>query len=608
MQSEFGDQPGGGESTISSFKKRISDMFDIGIADFASAISRLTQGAVKVNQVFGQGRQRIVELQQSIADTIPEINKLGGGLTDTVQTIEDIARAARRNVIANTEDVKELFLASKFLGQSAEAITDSFLDVGISISNVGDNLNKSLEYVQSIGGNSKEVIDKMRANMEQLNRYQFEGGVIGLTKMAAQASMLRFDMSNTFALAEKVLSPEGAIETASAFQRLGVAAGNLVDPFQLMNQSINDPSGLQESLANVSRQFTYFDEKTKSFKINPQGVLTLREIEREAGIAQGSLAKMGLAAADLDRRLSAVREAGLTVASEEDKQFLANIARMGEGGEYEVQIKDERGEFQTRKLSEITQNEFNKLIEEQRTGPKTLEELTRSQMNIQEIMQNDLSAIRTKVVGGIATTTPVLTGFEGLRDLVEKLARNVSDLGSTAKVRDLSEDAIRGIKKLYDDLTDPNKNKFEVLQKAAEAMGSTIKGLGKDFESAFNDAINKAKTEIKSGDSTTQKVSEYLGKYTIGGTDTTTERERKERVSQEIKTAAQQGTITSATKLDVGGNIKIDINIKSDQTFSESQQQQIVQTITTEIRKIPNMVYFRNIGLQENQNPTLAPI
>ena len=107
------------------------------------------------------------------------------------------------------------------------------------------------------------------AKMDLMNRFNFQDGVLGLTKMAAQASMLRFDMSNTFALAEKVLSPEGAIETAAAFQRLGVSAGALADPFQLMNQSINDPSGLQDSLANISKQFTYFDDKTKTFKINP---------------------------------------------------------------------------------------------------------------------------------------------------------------------------------------------------------------------------------------------------------------------------------------------------------------------------------------------------
>ena len=211
---------------------------------------------------------------------------------------------------------------------SAQELTNAFLDVGVGIEQVGKQLEGSINYIQSIGGNTKTVMADVTKNMDQMNRYQFAGGVQGLTKMAAQASMLRFDMSNTFALAEKVLDPEGAIETAAAFQRLGVSAGNLADPFQLMNMSINDPSGLQNSLADVAKQFTYFDEETKSFKINPQGVLTLREMEKGANLAQGSLSKMGLAAAELDVRLSEINKAGITIASEEDKQYLANIAKM----------------------------------------------------------------------------------------------------------------------------------------------------------------------------------------------------------------------------------------------------------------------------------------
>ena len=74
-----------------------------------------------------------------------------------------------------------------------------------------------------------------------MNRFNFQDGVMGLTKMAAQASMLRFDMSKTADFADKVMNPQGAIEMASAFQRLGVMAGDLVDPFVLMDKSINDP-------------------------------------------------------------------------------------------------------------------------------------------------------------------------------------------------------------------------------------------------------------------------------------------------------------------------------------------------------------------------------
>ena len=369
------------------------------VEEFTNAYEGISAGAIKINAAFGQTKQRLVEIQTAIADTAPGVRRLGGGIEDVTKTINDIAKASRRNVIANSEDVSKMYAAQKILGVSVEDISNSFLNVGVGISQIPKELEKSINYIQSIGGNTTAVMKDVRENMNQMNRYQFEGGVQGLTKMAAQASMLRFDMKETFALAEKVLTPEGAIEVASAFQRLGVSAGSLVDPFSLMNQSINDPSGLQDSLSNVSRQFTYFDEKTKTFKINPQGVLTLREMEKAANLTQGSLSKMGLAAAELDKRISEVNAAGLHFGSEEDKQYLQNIASMGKGGKYEVELKDGT----KKELQQLNQEEFDELIDEQKNGPKTLEEIARGQMTYMEVMANDVTAIRMAVATGVVT-------------------------------------------------------------------------------------------------------------------------------------------------------------------------------------------------------------
>jgi hypothetical protein len=210
-------------------------------------------------------------------------------------------------------------------------------------------------------------------NMEQMNRYQFEGGVQGLTKMAAQASMLRFDMGTTAKFAEDVMNPDGAIRMASAFQRLGVMAGDLVDPFVLMDKSINDPGGLQDSLIEMTKQFTYFDEKTNSFRINPGGVRLMKELATETGISFEQMSKTALAAADLDRRLS---EIDFSIdASEEDKMLVANMAKMGEGGEYYVELQNERGTLEQKRLADLTQDEFQKLREIQESRPKTVEDI-----------------------------------------------------------------------------------------------------------------------------------------------------------------------------------------------------------------------------------------
>jgi uncharacterized phage infection (PIP) family protein YhgE len=585
---------------IGSFGENLKKMLNIGVRDFADAITRLTDGANQINKTFTQGRQRIVELQQSIADTVPGVNRIGGSLQDVTGTINKIAEASRRNVIANSRDVEKLVAANKVLGEDAEVLTNAFLDVGMSVSQIGPQLEESIKYVQSIGGNASEVVKMMRTNMDQLNRYQFEGGVQGLTKMAAQASMLRFDMNETFRLADKVLSPENAIEVASAFQRLGVSAGNLVDPFQLMNQSINDPSGLQDSLAQVSKQFTYFDEKTKSFKINPQGVMILKEMEAQTGVSAKEMSKMGLAAAELDKRLSAISAAGLKVGSEEDKQFLANIAKMGEGGEYEVQIKDDRGQQQTKKLSEITQQEFDKLIKEQKEGPQTLEELARSQMNLTQLMESDVSAIRNKIVGGVASAAPIGRGMEGLRQITDAIGGALTNVksGVVGDVRGGTEKFIYGTEKFQKDFMDPNKNKLQVLQEYGKEFGDTLKSMGVNIMDKLKVVSAEAKKNIKGDDIFSRTASGLLSKVPASSTDvnTTTSQNRTQQVQQEVKSIAQNYGATTSSKVEMGGKIVIDVNLNGAQGLTTIQIQELQKILADKFRELNIQNYIVNIS------------
>ena len=170
-------------------------------AEFADAYLGISEGSAKINKAFGQTRQRIVEIQTAIADTSPGIARLWGDVNDVTNTISELAQASRRNVIANGEDVDKMFAAQKILGGTVKGIADSFLNVGIGISQIPKELAKAITYVQSIGGNTEEVMRDVQSNMEQMNRFQFEGGVQGLTKMAAQASMLTLALAVALTLA-----------------------------------------------------------------------------------------------------------------------------------------------------------------------------------------------------------------------------------------------------------------------------------------------------------------------------------------------------------------------------------------------------------------------
>ena len=584
----------------------------INAADFVEAFERVGSVAREVNNTFGQSRERINEVKVALTDALPNVVRLGGDLGAVGETIGQIAEASRRNVVANTEDVQKLYASTKVIGGSVKEIADGFLNVGVGIEQVGKQLEDSVNYVRSIGGNTKQVMADVRSNMEQMNRYQFEGGVQGLTKMAAQASMLRFDMGETFRLADKVLNPEGAIEVAAAFQRLGVSAGALADPFQLMNQSINDPSGLQNSLADVAKQFTYFDEKTKTFKINPQGVLTLREMEQQTGVSAKEMSKMGLAAAELDQRLSSINAAGLKLGSEEDKQYLANIAKMGEGGQYEVKLTNEKGELETRKLSELTQDEFDKLIKEQKEGPKTMEEIAKSQMTISADIAGNVSAIKSAVLGGAVTQKDVLTGSEAIRKLSSSLTGALSkNFSSPQKVRDTLTDSFDDVKSLFKDIANKDVSTTDALSNYLTKAGVQLQDLSKDAQANIIKTLQETRSQLGDKNAIDINARSFIDQM-LGETKTQTTRNTGDgnrpissliegtNASSKVRDVVSSnngGFGGGSSDVKVGGSFNITVDFKGGaENLSSSQKEEITKMLVEKWNSTETKEYIINVS------------
>jgi len=400
------------------FKKLLAES-----ADLLGNIGRIQDGISDINRSFGETRTRYLEFSTAVSDSVADFVRLGGEASDVSATIAGIGEASRRNVVATKETLTEIFATAEYLGISAKDITESFAIAGVEMSNIAEATEESVSYIQSIGLNARTIMGDVALRMEYMNRFNFEGGVLGLSKMAAQASMLRFDMNQTADFADKVLNPDGAIQMAAAFQRLGVASGDLVDPFILMDKSINDPEGLQDSIIDLAKQFTIFDEKTGNFRINPGGVRLLKELQEQTGLSYENMTKTALAAADMDRRLSQI-SFGIE-GSEEDKMLVANMAKMGEkeGRKFEVEFIDDEGKKQTKALEDLTQAQFEQIKEQQALRPKTMEEIARAQLDTDVLIAKDIAALPMRLGYALAGQTGLVRGIESLREGFDNFAK-----------------------------------------------------------------------------------------------------------------------------------------------------------------------------------------
>ena len=555
-------------------------------ADLLGNIGRVQDGITDINKSFGETRTRYLEFSSAVSDSVADFVRLGGLASDVKTTIISIAEASRRNVVATQETLSEVFATSKFLGTTAKDITESFAIAGVEMSNIAEATEESVLYIQSIGLNAKSIMGDVAGRMELMNRFNFEGGVLGLSKMAAQASMLRFDMNDTASFAEKVLNPEGAIQMAAAFQRLGVASGDLVDPFILMDKSINDPQGLQNSIIEMTKQFTYFDEATGNFRINPGSVRLLKESAQESGISFENMTKTALAASDMDRRLSQI-SFGIQ-GSEEDKMLVANMAKMGKERKFEVEFVDDEGKQQTKALEELTQAQFEQIKKQQDLKPKTMEELARAQLDTDKLISADVAALPMRLGYALAGQTGLVRGIESIRDGFDNFAKEAYGGENTIP-------STKEFRKAFESAGDTLKN----------AADNYLKGTGsmEDIQTALKKSIEEGTTELKLADRIQNVLASFEGmkegKERFEKLGVVTGQEGKmSSFDAYTKQQRESGQATVSGQVELMGDINITVdaptNITDQQVFNifnspevQTQIFKIVKTMTdTEIKKL----------------------
>jgi hypothetical protein len=370
----------------------------------AKIVLTLDEAASQMLKQFGQGQEMSDILRMSMAESVTSVRKLGGDVADVLKIQQEASKELGRNVVLTEETTKDLYATMKVTGQETSKIVGGMADVGISAGKATNEMLKVVNIARESGVNAQAVSGKVLDNMNALNKYNFAGGVEGLAKMAAQATALRIDMSQTLGFAEKVFNPEGAIEVAAAMQRLGVSQSSLLDPLKLMDLSQNDPAELQNQIAQMSKQFVQLG-KDGHFEIMPGAKRQLREISQAMGISYDQLTKMALGGADLDKKM---KEISFPDVTEDQKKMIANMAEMGEGGTYE--IKTAAGE--TKDVDKLTPEEVKALEKMANAKPESMEDLAKQQLSATKDVAAAINSLGDRTGLGLAASKTVGQGLK----------------------------------------------------------------------------------------------------------------------------------------------------------------------------------------------------
>ena len=401
-------------SSISNFKSSIlPDFTAIQAAyektkasmNFEGALQFLDEEATAIQNAFGVSKERLGEFKQAIADTSVEMVQFGYDQNDTAKLITKTSEALGTTGIVGQEALNELAAAAKVTGQGYDTLATSFRNVGVSVYNVGETMKTVVDYAKSVGVSVAAVSSNVVENLDEMNKYNFENGIGGLTKMAAQAARLGIDMGTVFGFAEKIFNPEGAIELAAGLQRLGVASSDLLDPLRAMDLAANDPEELQNELIELTKTFTKFNEKTQQFEIMPGEKRRLREIAQEMNIPIGQLTEMSIKAAEFDEKMKKI-EFPSFAADQETKELIAGMAQLKDG-RAQIAVKDDRGVETLKDINMLTPEDIEKLKESEEESSKTIEELAINQLDQLKLLNSQIAAAAGKTVLGAASAGEV---------------------------------------------------------------------------------------------------------------------------------------------------------------------------------------------------------
>lgn len=527
---------------------------------------------------LGQTQKAINGLRQEAAVAFPTIVGLGGSFKDVQEIQLDIAKGLNTNTVTLGETVSGLYAGAKAVGMASTDVGEivvAFQNAGLQTEYIKDNMQSAVNISRSMGVNTNAVFTLVKQNVEKINQFGFQNGVEGLSRMAAQAAAMRINMSDIFNFASKVFNPEDAVEMVSTFQRLGVAAGDLADPFRLMYLASEDTEELQKQVVKMTEKFTFFDEKTKEFKVLPNAKRDLLDISKATGIAYEDLVKMSTSGQKLSMISKDFKIGGI---DEESKQFIANVATYNkEKGGFTVKVSGEQ-----KLVSQLNTSDLEELKKAQ--APVSLEDLAREQLTESTLQTKALEEIKARLSATAAGGRAPQDFREVMRGTIVSGSKAARE--SAGNVRGGIQKADEFYQKTGTSVIDLMSGKGG-LDKVSEVIGNGAKsvqeGLNKMADNFTKFSYTEAaKPYISSGNKIAEGASvafNGLSKLADKATAVSTGGVKKPDVERQA--APTKSTTIDFTPLKVQGDINFNLK-NTDGSMTKLTQDQINQLLNSE--------------------------
>lgn len=403
----------------------------------ATQLKQEAQLRTDINEKVGMQGELSKGLREEIIDAYPSTLRLGYGMQQLTDMMTNMmSESGRFNLISKETIGQAAATARSFVGDLSEMgrVFGQFEKVGLGASDATKAIDKAGKSSLSLGLNSKKTTQDLRDNLGRLNEFGFANGVQGLNRMVQKANEFRISMDSVYQVADKVFSPEGALELSANLSVLGGAMGDFADPIKLMYMATNNVEGLQDALIGAAGSLTTYNQEQGRFEITGVNLRKAKAMASELGISYQELAKGAIAASERTAAASALMTSGL-VMEDKEREFLTNLSQMKDGKmviEVPKSLMSELGGQTEVILEDLTNAQKTTLLANQAAFEKmSTEDIARGQLSAMENIERDIGFMAATARGRVvnmaksAAEAAGLTG-EDAQKFVKETADGVS--------------------------------------------------------------------------------------------------------------------------------------------------------------------------------------
>jgi len=476
-------------------------------------ITSLTEFDTILHDVQKNTSINMVDNSVAFASMTSEVARFGVSVEQAGKMMADMSGELRTTdfgVLATA--AKDFAVIEGATGAAAGDITTiagELMRMGESSGQVKDFMEGADQEARKFGVSSSKVLGGISRNIKKMREMGFVGGEKSLTKMAITAERLKMNMDETFDMAERARSIEGAMDMAAELQLAGGSFAN-INPMDLLSAARKGPAELQKILTKMGSDIGHFDKETGKMVFDPVDVDRLQMVSKTTGQSMESLQNMiATNASDIekikpfDSMLAGLNEADAELA----KSGISQMMKMNKDGTVEFDVKSDMAKrMGVDSMEELQAMSAADLKTKMEADAKTLEEQNIANQDTKKSFDNFIKSL----MGIMNVFQPILevlgTVFQFLSEQISKLPQFgkfiVGGLMIAFTLFGTSVGAFitQGIGGFLKGVGGFTKSTFDFIKNITSGKGmEALSGLGKGIAGKFAPKAASAATDLAGG-------------------------------------------------------------------------------------------------------------